>query len=304
MRSTTLLTAGSWALALLLGCFAWLSPDSPVYPRPFVAALVCGAAALLWVVGAIRTGVPRTAPRLSFRRQVGALAPLLAATLALILAGRGFLPNPVLPLLFVIVVGGAIWWWGIHGPATPSTRGEEIGLAVLFAPVVLVILPVLMLAVWGQSFWLLGVPNYTRMIDRYHSVEGLVRYRPAPRPGISADAAGRSLVVIGNTGTDRREAYLLEPPGSSPRPWLPDSGPFGRMPADSVMQHAVRGLTPAERAWIEQAAGHPVLPFVDSVAYAARLDPWAELTVPLPDDVNSFTLPTPGMAGVRSAARL
>src|ERR1041385_4432560 len=156
MRSTTLLTGGSWAIALLVGCFIWLSPDSPAYPGPLAAAVVTGAAVVVWLAGAIRTGIPKGAPRLSFRRQVGAIAPLLAATLALMLAGRGLLPNPALPLPLVIIGGGAIWWWGEHGPTAPSTSAQELGVALLFIPTVLVLVPMLMLAVFGQSLWLLG----------------------------------------------------------------------------------------------------------------------------------------------------
>lgn len=304
MRSTTLLTAGSWALAILVGCFCWLSPDSPAYPGPTAAAVVAGAAVVLWLVGAIRTGVPRTAPRLSFRRQVGAIAPLLAATLGLILAGRGLLPNPALPLVFILIVGGAIWWWGQHGADTPSTPRQELGVALLFIPTVLVLIPVLMLAVWGQSLWLLGVPNYARAIDRYNSVRVLARYRPAPRAGITADSAGLALVAISNTGTTRREALLLDPAGSLPEPWLPDSGPFGRMTADSVMIRAIAGLTTRERSWLQQVGGHGGMALVGVVAYAPRLDPWAALKTPLPDDVNAFSLPSPKLSGVRDAAKL
>lgn len=304
MRSTTLLTAGSWAIALLIGAFVWLSPDSPAYPGPVAAAAVAGAALLLWLVGAIRTGIPKGVPRLSYRRQVGAIAPLLAVTVALIFAGRGLLPNPALPLLFVLLGGGALWWWGQHGPNVPTTRGEEIGVAILFIPTVLILLPVLMLAVWGQELWLLGVPNYQRMIDRYNSVGGLAAYRPAPRPGITADSAGLALVAIANTGTTRREALLIDPPGAFPEPWLPDSGPFGRMPADTVMQHAVRGLRPEERAWLRQLETHRGSALVGVVAYAGRLDPWAALKIPLPPETNPFDLPVPSMMGVRAAGRL
>ena len=304
MRSTTLLTAGSWAIATLVGCFIWLSPDSPAYPGPTAAALVFGAALVLWLAGAIRTGMPKGAPRPSFRRQVGAIAPLLAATLAVMLAGRGLLPSPALPLPFILIVGGAVWWWGQHGPDVPTTRAQELTVALLFIPTVLVLVPVLMLAVWGQSIWMIGVPNYARMIDRYNSVAGLERYRPATRAGITADAAGLALVAISNTGTTRREALLVDPPGSSAAPWLPESGPLAHLTGDTVMQHAVKGLTQEERSWLRSVAAHPALKLIDTVAYAPRLDPWAALKLPLPDDVNPFSLPVPPMMGIRAAARL
>lgn len=304
MRSTTLLTAGSWSIAILLGCFIWLSPDSPAYPGPTAAAVVVGAAVVLWLAGAIRTGIPKGAPRPSFRRQVGAIAPLLAATLAVMLAGRGLLPNPALPLPFIIIVGGGIWWWGEHGPDAPTTRGQELTVALLFIPTVLVLVPALMLAVWGQSMWMLAVPNYGRMIDRYNSIAGLTAFRPAPHRGITADGAGLALVAIGNTGTTHREPLFVDPPGSSATPWLPDSGPLAHLTGDTVMQHAVRGLTREERAWLQGVAGHPALSLIDSVAYAPRLDPWAALRTPLADDVGPFSLPIPTMLGIRAAARL
>lgn len=304
MRSATLLTAGSWALALLVGTFCWLSPDAPVYPSPTRAMVMVGAAFLLWMVGAARTAMPPSAPRLAFRTQVGALAPLFAATAALFLAGRGLLPHPALPTFFIIIVGGALWWWSHRAAGTPSTRGEEAALAVLLVPVGLILFPAIVVAIWGQTLWLAGTPNYARLIDRYNSVARLSVYRPAPDRRISPDAAGLAMVAIGNTGTTHREPLFIEPPGSASRPWLSDSGPFGHMPGDSVMLHAVRGLTRAEREWLATATVHPALGLVDSIAYAAKLDPWAALKLPLPDDATPFTLPIPSMLGIRNAGRL
>lgn len=304
MRSATLLTAGSWALALLVGAFCWLSPDSGYYPRPAVATLVVGAAFLLWIVGAARTGMPRQAPRLPFRTQVGALAPLFAATLALVLAGRGLLPLPALPTFFILLVGGGIWWWADRKPGAPTTTTQESLLGVLLIPPLLILLPTLMLAVWGQTLWLMGTPNYSRLIERYNAASALAPFRPMHRAGISPDAAGLALVAIGNTGTPRRDPLLVAPPAALDRAWLPDSGPFGAMPGDSVMRRALAGLSPRERAWLQQVVTHPGLALVDTVAYAGKLDPWAALKLPLPEEVNPFSLPTPGMMGIRNAARL
>lgn len=304
MRSATLLTAGSWALALIVGLFCWLSPDSALYPAPGLAALIVGAAFLLWIVGAARTGMPTGAPRLSFRKQVGALAPLFAATAALFLAGRGLLPSPASPTFFIILVGGALWWWSGREAGAPSSGGEEGAIALLLIPPLVVLLPALMIAIWGQALWLTGTPNYSRMVDRFNAVVALSNYRPRHRSGISADAAGMAVIAIGYTGTAQRDPMLIEPVGVLDRPWLPDSGPFGHMPADSVMRRAIRGLTPAERAWLVTVTGHPALGLIDSIAYAAHLDPWAGLKLPLPDDATPFTLPAPSTLGLRNAARL
>lgn len=304
MRSPTLLAAGSWALALLLGFFIWLSPDAGFYPAPAAAGAVIGLAFLLWVVGAFRTGFPVKAPRLSLRVQIAALAPMVAAAVALILAGRGLLPHPLLPLLVITVGGAAGWWWGRGVGTAPTTPGQELIVAGALIPVVLITGPALVIAVWGQQLWMIAAPNYATMTDRYEAAAAFTPYRPAAHPGISPETAGLALLTIANTGDARRDSLFVETPASLARPWIADSGPFGRRSGDSVMIRALAGLDRAERAWLEEAVGHPGLPLLDTVAYAARLDPWAGLRLPLPPSLNALALPIPNIMPIRNAARL
>lgn len=304
MRSATLFSAGSWALALLVGFFTWLSPDSGIYPAPGAAAAVVGLALLLWLVGVVMTGFPRSAPRLSFGAQAGGVAPVLAAALALVLAGHGLLPHPALPLVFILVAGVGGLWWARRAEGGPATLRQEMGLALLLVPVILIILPAFVLAVWGQEIWKVSAPNYATMIDRFEAAAALTPYRPAARGAITPEAAGMALLRISNTGDPRRETYFVETPGSTDRPWLADDGPFGRQPGDSVMRRALAGLTREERAWLESAARHPDVAVIDTVAYARRLDPWIGLKLPLPEAMNAFTLPIPSIMPIRNAGRL
>lgn len=304
MRSATLFAAGSWALALLVGFFTWLSPDARIYPAPGAAILVVGLAFLVWVAGAVMTGFPRSAPRLSFGAQAGGVAPVLAAALALVLAGHGLLPHPALPMAFILLAGVGGLWWARRSGATEATRAQEVGLSLLLVPIILVIGPALLLAVWGQEIWKITAPNYATMIDRFDAAEALAPYRPAARGAITPQAAGMALLTIANTGDSRRETWFVETPTSLGRPWLADSGPFGHQPGDSVMRRALAGLSREERAWLETAARHPGIAVIDTVAYARRLDPWAGLKLPLPADMNAFTMPLPSTIPIRNAGRL
>lgn len=304
MRSATLFSAGSWALALLVGFFIWLSPDSVIYPSPGAAGTVVGLAFLVWVAGAVMTAFPRSAPRLSFGEQAGGVAPVCAAALALMLAGHGLLPHPALPMVFILLAGVGGLRWARRSKGGEASRGQEMGLAILLVPIILIVGPSLLLAIWGQEIWKITAPNYAPMIDRYNSVNELTPFRPRTIAAISPEAAGRALVAIANTGHAEREAGLVDVPGSSPRPWLPDSGPFFAWTGDSVMEHTLRGLTREERAWLVRVSDHPALSLFDTVAYAERVDPWAALVSPVPDDLDALSLPVPSMLTVRSAARL
>ena len=304
MRSATLLAAGSWALALLVGFFTWVSPDSPLFPSPGPAGIVIGLAVGLWFVGAVMTAFPRSAPRLSMRVHLGALAPLVACGPVLMLAGRGLLPHPALPLLCIVVLGAAGWWWSRRAEGRPTDRLQEITMGLALALTMLLIGPALVLAMLGPQIWMIAVPNYAYMIARYEAVAPLTAYRPAARAGISADAAGRAMYAIALTGTGVRDSLLLDQPGRLDRPWLADSGPFGRRSGDSVMAQALAGLTRDQRAWLEEAGRHPGLALLDTVAYAARLDPWAGLKLPLPERMSGLSLPTPPIMALRDAARL
>ncbi|HEX7918116.1 MAG TPA: hypothetical protein VF454_01880, partial [Gemmatimonadales bacterium] len=304
MRSATLFSAGSWALALLVGFFIWLSPDAGLYPAPAAAALVVGLAFLVWVAGAVMTAFPRSAPRLSFGAQAGGVAPVFAAALALLLAGHGLLPHPALPMVFILLAGVAGLWWARRSGTQEATRGQEMGLSLLLVPIILIVGPALLLAVYGQEIWKIAAPNYATMIDRYDAAESLSPFRPTVRGTITPEAAGMALMTISNTGDSRREAYFIETPTSIERPWLADSGPFGRQPGDSVMRRALAGLTREERAWLEAAARHPGVTVIDTVAYARRLDPWVGLKLPLPAEMNAFTMPLPSTIPIRNAGRL
>lgn len=304
MRSATLFAAGSWALALLVGFFVWLSPDSGIYPAPGAAALVVGLAFVVWVAGAILTAFPRSAPRLSFGAQAGGVAPMFAAALALLLAGHGLLPHPALPLVFILLAGVGGLWWARRSGTQEATRAQEMGLSLLLVPIILVIGPALLLAVWGQEIWKLSAPNYATAIDRFDAAGSLAPYRPAVRGAITPEAAGMALMTISNTGDPRRETWFIETPASLARPWLADSGPFGRQPGDSVMRRALAGLSREGRAWLEAAARHPGVAVIDTVAYARRLDPWVGLKLPLPAEMNAFTMPLPSTIPIRNAGRL
>ena len=288
MRSATVLTAGSWALALLLGFFIWVSPDSALYPSPEAGAFVAGAATLIWLIGAVMTGFPRSAPRLSFRVQVAAVSPVLFAILALILAGRDLLPHPALPLVVTILGAGGLTWWARKDPRGPSTRFEEIGVGAGLVFAVFIGIPALMLAILGQTLWQIGTPNYGNAIDRFNSVTQVASYRPSVRPAISAVAAGRAFDAIS---------------ASEDTAWIPANGPFTGWTGDSVVQKALRGLTPAERAWLAKLGTGPAMALIDTIAYAAALDPWTGLTLPVPAGMNAYTLPLPRLMPVRAAAR-
>jgi hypothetical protein len=302
MTKTTLLATGSWIFGLLVGAYAWLSPDSPWFPSPgFGAALVAGAVLIL-LAGAFVSGIRRDTPKPPWTAHVAALGPTVAAALALILAARGLLPHPILPLIFILLFGvaGHLLLRG-RGTAPMSIVGD-VGTALLLIAAMLVVLPALGLAAGGQLFWQLATPDLTRATARIESTRGLDALRPASRGAIPPEEVGMAVQAIAATGAER-DTQMLEAAGTSGAPWLPDTGRFAGWPGDSVMRYALRGLTGEERAWLARAVAHPGRGLIDTVAYAASFDPWAALRLPLSATMTGPELPLPRFFPLRNAAR-
>jgi hypothetical protein len=304
MQKLTLLTAGAWALGLLVGLFAWLSPDSPLFPAVVPGLLLVGAALLLFLVGMVWIGSRRSSPREPVAAYYVAIGPLCAAAIALPLAARGLLPHPALPLAFIVIVGSGLRWWGRGKEGAPMGWVHESGFTIVILAALLLVVPALLLGIGGQVLWAVATPSFGPTVGRLKVTNVLAPSRFAPRAGITATAAGLALQAIANTGTPRRESLLLDVPGSSPRPWIPDGGPFNGWSGDSVVRHALRGLTNDERTWLRQLGTHPGLPLLDTVAFTVALDPWAALKTPLPRHLNAFSLPIPSIMSIRSAARM
>ena len=304
MPKLTILAAGAWALGLLAGVYAWLSPDAAFFPGPILALVLVATALGVLVIGAVTSAWPIGGARSSVAGTLGALAPVFGAALALILAARGLLPHPALPLAFIILAGLGAKWWVRARPETPMTWKGDLLTGVLLVGALSIVLPALLLAAGGQVIWAIATPSFGNTVARLNVTNVLASQRPAPHARITAAAAGMALQAIANTGTTRRESLLIDVPGSYPRPWIPDGGPFNGWSGDSVMRHALTGLTRDERAWLQQLGTHPGLPLLDTVAFAVALDPWAALKTPLPAGVNPFALPIAQMMPIRSAARM
>lgn len=301
MPKTTLLAAGCWAFGLLAGLFAWLSPDSALFPTPVTALVLVGLALVLLLIGAVWSG---RGPKPSVGETVGAIAPLLGAAVALVLAARGWLPHPALPSLFVVLFGIGVLWWSRGRMTAPITWVGDLWTSALMVIALFVVLPALLLGAAGQIIWSVAAPNFDRAAARSKVTDALNSYRPAPRAGISADAAGLAFQAIAATGAERKDSLMMDVPGTQTRPWLPDSNPFNGWNGDSVVRHAVQGLSSAERRWLSQLATHPGLPLLDTVAYAAVMDPWAALKTPLGVNVTPFMFPVPQFGILRAAARV
>ena len=303
MTKTTLLSAGAWALGLLAGIFAWLSPDSALFPTPTVALVLVGLAVVLLLVGAARSGFTSGGPKPSVGETVRAIAPLPGAAVALVFAACGWLPNPALPLLFVILFSGAVIWSTRGRWTSPITWVGDLWTSALMVLALFVVLPALLLGAMGQVLWTVVTPNFNRALAQARLTDILVQYRPTPRAGITAEAAGIAFQAISANGSDRSDSLLVEYPAATMRPWLPDSSPFEGWKGDSVLRHALRGLSKGERAWLERIGTHPHFALIDTVAYAAAMDPWVAVRMPLPAGMTGFDLPLPRFFGIQSAAR-
>lgn len=304
MKKLTLFAAGAWTLGLLTGLYAWLSPDSALFPGIFLGLGLVAAALVLLTAGVVYAGIKGGTPRASFVAAFAALAPLVGAAIGLTLAARGLLPHPALPLLFIVASGLGVQRWTRTSPEVEMTWVGDVGLAVILVASLFLVLPALLLGAGGQIIWAIATPSFGNIVARVKVTNVLVAQRLAPHSGITATTAGLALQAIANTGTPRRESLLIDVPGSSPRPWIPDSEPFGAWSGDSLMRHARSGLTKGERAWLQQLGSHPGLPLLDTVTFAVALDPWAALKTPLPRDLNAFSLPIPSMKPIRDAARM
>lgn len=303
MHKIKLLSSGAWILGLLVGLYAWLSPDRAFYPRPIIGLIALGTGLMLLLGWALAVGFRREEPHPSFVAHLGAITPLLAAIVALALAGRGILPYAELPLLFIIGVGLAAAQASKRYVGAPMGRGAEFGVALLGILTLWVIVPALLIATLGEKVWSVADSDLSRPIARIESTRVLDRYRPATWTIMTFDAAGMALHSIAMTGGGELGPLLNPAPGALSRPWLSDSGPFVYWTADSVLRYAQHGLTDEERSWLLRSANLPGLPMIDSVGHAAAADPWAALRVPLSDGVTWPELPLPRVMGLRDAAR-
>ena len=304
MKKLTPFTVGAWPLSMLAGLYAWLSPDSPFFPGLYLGLALIAVTVVVLTTGILYAGMSRERPRASFAAGFAAAGPIVGAAIALILAARGLLPHPALPLLFIVAFGLGVRWWARTRPEVEMTWVGDVGLALILAASLFLLLPALLLGAGGQIIWSIATPNFGNAIARNKVTDVLAPHRLAPHTGITAEAAGLALQAIANTGTPRRESLLIDVPGSFPRPWIPDSGPFNGWSGDSLMRHAIRGLTQGERAWLQLLGSHPGIPLIDTVTFAVALDPWASLKTPLPPGLNAFSLPIPSMMPIRNAARL
>jgi len=304
MTKLTLFTVGAWALGLLTGLYAWLSPDSPFFPGLYFGLGSVAVALTLLTTGVLYAGIKRETPRASFVAALAAAAPLVGAAIALTLAARGLLPHPALPLLFVLAFGFGVRWWARTRPEVAMTWRGDVGLTLILVASLLLVLPALLLGAGGQIIWAIATPSFSSTVARLKVTDVLASHRLSPHAGITATTAGLALQAIANTGISRRESLLIDVPGSSSRPWIPDSGPFNGWSGDSLMRHAIAGLTRSERSWLQQLESHPGIPLVDTVTFAVALDLWAALKTPLPPELNAFSLPIPSMMPIRNAARM
>ncbi|HTK56784.1 MAG TPA: hypothetical protein VL295_08165, partial [Gemmatimonadales bacterium] len=303
MHKIKLLQSGAWILGVLVGLYAWLDPDRAWYPRPIIGLVAMGVGLLLLFVWALAVGFKREEPRPSFVAHLCAGTPLLAAVAALALAGHGILPFAELPILFIVGVSLAAAQVGKRYQGQPMGRGAEFGVALLGILTLWVIVPALLLATLGEKVWGVVDTDLTRPISRIESTRVLDRYRPTPWTSVTIDDAGMALHSIAMTGGGELGPLLIPAPAASSRPWLADSGPFAHWSADSVLRYAQHGLTDAEKSWLLQAGTHPGRSLIDAVAYAAALDPWAALRLPMSEGVTWPELPLPRVLAIRDAAR-
>ena len=195
-------------------------------------------------------------------------------------------------------------------PAGPPPRPRQLRFAAafVFAPALLLVLPVLAIAsvtVLGPLVATIVVPSYGRIEGRLRSVE-LVREYGVPRdPTISATAGGRALANL--TYLSRRELNpLLQPPSR----WLAPTE-FSSVGLDRFIDVSVaprlreRSFTPEEQIRIRAAARSDAHAEVSTVARASGLDiVGTRWVTPFPDTLSISTLPIGSFGGVREAALL
>jgi hypothetical protein len=287
MRKSTLEAIGSWALALFVLFLAWAPPHSSLLPSGPVIVWVGGGLVLLWCAGAVRSWFPRSEVGLSFRAQVGAVAPLLTTTIGVVLAARGVLPGPWALILFSVATAVPLAWWGLRDTAAAGGVGTELAVLGLAIPPALILAPVAAFAILGSVVWAIAVPNFGRMIARAQAVEALAPHRVTADPAIALEATAAALVALTDTSARARGG----------------DGPFYGWSGDSVVARAAAGLDAGQRTWLRGLAGDPAAGHLRTIAHAAAIDPVAYIPTPIPAGTNAFSLPLPPVMPVRDAAR-
>jgi hypothetical protein len=287
MRKSTLLAIGSWALALFVLFLAWAPPHSAILPGAQVILWVGGGLVLLWCAGVLRSWFPRSGPGLSFRSQVGAVAPLLTTTLGVILAARGILPGPWVLILFSVATAAPLAWWGLRDTAAAGGVITELGVLGLGLPPAFILAPVAAFAFVGSVVWAIAVPDFGRMIARAQAVEVLVPYRVTADPAVTLEASAAAVVALTDTVVNERLG----------------EGPFFGWSGDSVVARAAAGLDAEQRAWLRGLSNDPAESHMRTIARAAAIDPVAYIQTPIPAGTNAFSLPIPPVLRVRDVAR-
>ena len=206
----------------------------------------------------------------------------------------------------------------LREPPVPGTGADEVGsrfrvgAGVVLGLAAIVFVPVLTLVFTtaaGPVLASVALPDFTATQRRAGSVEAYRRYQLPADSSTTPQRAGALYHGLTFAGVSREPEDLERPPEVRyEQPWMPDlrGGPTGIFPArwsNDLIRRAPDGMSPEERAFLQDVADHPALADIRELARAPALDVGsARWTLPFPEGTSYIDLPIPKLSPVRQAS--
>lgn len=183
-------------------------------------------------------------------------------------------------------------------------RGGAIAGAVVAAIVIVAVVLMAMAGSVGPILMSIAVPSFSAAQGRILEAEVYRPYRLPTDPRMDATAAGEALYALTLVGSRQPPSPLMRVPVRVYDPIsdsLPDVTRHDQEWMIAAFERGGRGLSPVERQRLRQAAQHPALSELATVAVAPAADiAAARYTFPLPDTLQAYALPIPRYGPLRA----
>lgn len=189
-------------------------------------------------------------------------------------------------------------------------RYAAAGTIVMSAAIVIPLLTLMLTGVIAPTMAAMSVPNFGEPHRKITSASVLRRYRLAPDPAITAEAAGAAVHSLLYSGRMEQPAFPMQAPVRTyERDWLSAEEAEAIQLNDDdwaakIIQRARDGFEPSELAHLREVAARPVHQELETVALASSADIiGTRYVLPFPDTLLPFDLTLPPFSGIRTAAQ-
>ncbi len=190
-------------------------------------------------------------------------------------------------------------------------RYAAAGTIVMSAAIVIPLLTLMLTGVIASTMAAMSLPNFGELHRKITSASVLRRYRLAPDPAITAEAAGAAVHSLLYSGHMEQPAFPMQAPVRTyEQEWLSAAEAEAIQLADDddwatkIIQRARDGFEPAELAHLREVAARPAHQELETVALASSADIiGTRYVLPFPDTLLPFDVTLPPYRGIRRAAQ-